>query len=253
MKNSILDSFNSGSKKYDKFSKVQVLSGKEIFRLIKENILFLKIHQKLNPKILELGCGTCELTKKVLEHLPFQKIELVDISTEMIKISKQKIKKKNVDFIVTDFDIYEKFNEFDLIYSNMAIHWSDNIEKLINKILIKMKTGSIFIFSYPNNLSFKNLKKLYSQNRKMNYMNDLPEKFLTHISFNKKKFDIDITFKNFIRKYKDPIFFLNELKHIGANAKKQNRKSDIFFLRKFKNMNININFNVSFFAIKKLI
>ena len=48
------------------------------------------MEKKLN--ILDLGCGTGEFSKKIIKNLRVESIELIDLSSEMIKISKSKIR-----------------------------------------------------------------------------------------------------------------------------------------------------------------
>ena len=44
-----------------------------------------------SPRILDLGCGTGNITKKVLERFPNGKVTCFDLSEKMIEIAKEKI------------------------------------------------------------------------------------------------------------------------------------------------------------------
>ena len=244
MKKYVKSSFNFGAKKYDNFSYIQNLAGDSLIEILKSktNILSIK-EKKINA--LELGSGTGEFTKKILNNLNIGKLELVDISDEMILVSKSKIKRKT-SFINIDFDKYDCSNldNFELIFSNMAIHWSSNYIKLIIKIVMNLKKGGVFLFSFPNNKSFSILKKLYQKEEKEFTLNSLPDLLFHRGLFDKRYVDFRIKEKNFEINYKSPIEFLKNLKNIGANASTHKKKENIFFLKKF-NKSININFNIS--------
>lgn len=250
MKKYIKNSFNIGAKKYDNFNHIQNLAGDSLIEILKNNTNILSIKQK-KINALELGSGTGEFTKKILNNLNIGKLELVDISEEMILVSKSKIKRKTL-FNNVDFDKYDYSNldNFELIFSNMAIHWSSNYIKLITSIIMNLKKGGIFLFSFPNNKSFSVLKKIYQKEEKEFTLNSLPDFLFYKGFFDKSYVDFRIKEINFKISYKSPIAFLKNLKNIGANASIQKKKENIFFLKKF-NKSININFNVSFCLIIK--
>ena len=72
----------------------------------------------------------------------------------------KKINKDNVLFDRNDFDSFCQFDDYDMIVSNMALHWSANFIVFIERILNQMRKNTIFIFSIPDNKSFSFLKKL---------------------------------------------------------------------------------------------
>ena len=54
-----------------------------------------------------------------------------------------------------------------------------------------------------------------------------------------------------MEKFKKPLDFFLNLKSIGANFNLKKKKKNIFFLRRM-NSEITINYNISFFFIKKI-
>ena len=132
----------------------------------------LKILRKKNLDVLDLGCGTGELTSTLIKKLNFNKIHLLDLSLQMLNIAKKKINKKNVLFDRNDFDSFYQFDDYNMIVSNMALHWSANFLVFIERILNKMRKNTIFIFSIPDNKSFSFLKKVKLEE----LINEFPEK-----------------------------------------------------------------------------
>ena len=97
-----------------------------------------------------MGCGTGELSNILIKKLNFNKIHLLDLSSQMLNIAK-KINKDNVLFDRNDFDSFCQFDDYDIIVSNMALHWSANFIVFIERILNQMRKNTIFIFSIPDN------------------------------------------------------------------------------------------------------
>ena len=79
--------------------------------------------------------------------------------SENVRRSKKKLNYLNTFLVEKDFDSFSKYNNYDLIASNMSLHWSENFFELLNKILSMMRVNAFFIFSVPNNKSFQILKK----------------------------------------------------------------------------------------------
>jgi tRNA (cmo5U34)-methyltransferase len=113
-------------------------------------------------RVLELGCGTGNLTGLIVKHIPEAKITAVDISEKMILECKARLKKDTIDYIREDFSRL-KFKEesFNLIISSIAIHHlvDSEKEKLFYNIYKWLKKGGIFIFFDPLSLEIDALHK----------------------------------------------------------------------------------------------
>ena len=57
-----------------------------------------------------------------------------------------------------DFDSFDYYQNYDLLISNMSIHWSRNYLKLIQKILNLSKDLYSFCYHSQNSNSFNDLK-----------------------------------------------------------------------------------------------
>ena len=107
-------------------------------------------------RILELGCGTGELSIKVLNRFPDAQIIALDYSPRMIEFAGQKIQSAGYQGwqgIEADFGEWannsEKFNigkDFDACVSSLAIHHlSDEMkQKLFASISKNLKSGGYF-------------------------------------------------------------------------------------------------------------
>ena len=253
MKNEIQRSFDYGSKDYDKYNEIQKLSGKILidflfFNLTKKK---LEIYNKKKLTILDLGCGTGEFSKTIIKNFRVESIDLIDLSSEMIKVSKSKIKNTSSNFFIEDFDSYKGYEKFDLIVSNMSLHWSLDIDRLCRTIASALKPGSIFIFSVPNSSSFMNLKNIFLTNNKDIPLNVLPSKNILADFRNNNSFNFETQCFRLSKKFDNPLDFFFDLKKIGANVPTKIKPRNLFFLKKLKNINLEADYNISCFMIKK--
>ena len=242
-KKKVKDSFDQGADCYDKHSSIQKEISKNLldlfFNELKEN--------KEGFSLLELGCGTGFCSKKISENVSLTRIHLLDISNKMIKKSKIRFKNQNVFFFKSDFDFFDNFENYNLIVSNMSLHWSKDFLKLIKKILSSIKNNSILLLSFPNSRSFDNLKTKHHK-----LINDFPNEKKMEELLNNKKFYF--TMKRMIHEleYKNIMLFFQSLKKIGANVSNNEFNiSDLYSLRRDRDK-VRVNFDISYFFIRKV-
>jgi tRNA (cmo5U34)-methyltransferase len=74
-------------------------------------------------RVLDLGCGTGTLAKKMIERFPNAEITCLDISPKMIELATYKLDNlPNIKFLVGDFSKTTFETSFDLVVSSLAIH-----------------------------------------------------------------------------------------------------------------------------------
>lgn len=74
--------------------------------------------------ILEIGCGTGQLTEQLAGH--GFRLTAIDIGPSMITAARRRLAKADVSFQVTSFeDLAAPDESFDLIISSAAFHWID--------------------------------------------------------------------------------------------------------------------------------
>lgn len=93
-----------------------------------------------DEKILDIGCGTGDLTQKIAEAgaIPTG----IDASPEMITTAKQKY--PDVTFIKADASSFRSDQRFDAVFSNAALHWMKEAEQVIQTIAAVLKPGGRF-------------------------------------------------------------------------------------------------------------
>lgn len=109
------------------------------------------IDVKLGLKVIDLGCGTGELTKKLSEYLPGSHILGIDSSSEMLKAA-QEFTNDRVLFEKIGIQTKIEQNQlYDLIFSNAALQWLDDHETLFPAIIKKVKPGGQLVVQIPSN------------------------------------------------------------------------------------------------------
>ena len=94
-------------------------------------LIFEYLPQDISPiTVLELGCGTGNLTSMIAERFPKAQIKAVDISAENIRLCKERKISSRVEYIKSDFRSLDILREsVSLIISSISIHHLANREK----------------------------------------------------------------------------------------------------------------------------
>jgi len=133
MKEKIASRFSLACKSYEEAAFVQKQCAKILVDML--------VAQKIDPAtILDLGTGTGQMPALLLKHYPVSAYTLNDISPAMIKVAEEKFKTfSKFTFHVGDMEICRLANH-DLIVSNFAMQWADNLQEVIAKYASKCKT-----------------------------------------------------------------------------------------------------------------
>ena len=112
--------------------------------------LLALIKVKEGLQVIDLGCGTGELTRKLADALPQSTVLGIDSSAEMLKDSKA-FENESVKFECRLIEEQVQSNQkWDLVFSNAAIQWADNHEALIPQIISTIKPGGQLAIQMPD-------------------------------------------------------------------------------------------------------
>jgi tRNA (cmo5U34)-methyltransferase len=79
-------------------------------------------------RIIDLGCGTGIVAKRISEKFPNSKIVCLDIASNMIDIAKHKLSEhKDTKFIIGDFSKIDFDDKFDVVVSSLALLRRDRL------------------------------------------------------------------------------------------------------------------------------
>ena len=113
-----------------------------------------------SERILDLGCGTGELTSQI-SSLCNQVIG-VDLSESMI--SKAKLNYKEIEFQVADARSYRTNEPFDAIFSNAAFHWIKEADILAETLFSCLKPGGRIVAEMGG---YQNISKIRNALKKV--------------------------------------------------------------------------------------
>ena len=117
MLNNMNNKYNWDPKEYARSSSVQQKWAMELIQ---------KLNLKGLEKILDIGCGDGKVTAELSSYLPNGHILGIDNSNEMIELAiknHDKSKYPNLEFQAEDARDLPFEDEFDVIFSNAALHW----------------------------------------------------------------------------------------------------------------------------------
>lgn len=110
--------------------------------------LIKKLKLKGNEKILDIGCGDGKITAEIASHLTRGCIRGIDSSREMIELARKtfpSLDYPNLDFNVMDFRDINFVNEYNLIFSNAALHWVKDQLPVLERIEKSLKNGGYLL------------------------------------------------------------------------------------------------------------
>src|SRR5690625_3572294 len=102
----------------------------------------------LNPKqgesIIDLGCGTGDLTFEISKS--GANVVGIDASKEMIASARNKY--PNLSFLIDDAKSFQMEKTYDAVFSNAALHWIKQAEKVVDSVSKVLKPGGRFVAEF---------------------------------------------------------------------------------------------------------
>ncbi len=111
------------------------------------NDLISEFSFKGNEAVLDLGCGDGVLTEQLALLVPQGKALGIDASIQMIETAEQ-ICRSNLTFAHMDINKLNFENEFDLIFSNAALHWVKDHKQLLKNAYKALKAHGKILWDF---------------------------------------------------------------------------------------------------------
>ncbi len=106
--------------------------------------LLTKLRLKGNEKVLDIGCGDGKLSAETAGKLPEGSVLGIDLSEAMINFARRCYSPTNfpnLTFIQMDATYLNFTSEFDIAFSNAAIHWIKDHEPFLKSVWKSLKPG----------------------------------------------------------------------------------------------------------------
>jgi trans-aconitate 2-methyltransferase len=101
-----------------------------------------------NLKVVDLGCGTGELTRELVDALPGSTVTGLDQSPAMLEKAAQYA---DTHLRFEHGDQAKLAGSWDLIFSNAALQWSEDHEQLIPGLFKRLDPGGQITIQVPSN------------------------------------------------------------------------------------------------------
>lgn len=107
-------------------------------------------HQRSRElNIIDLGCGTGTISKKIKELFPNANITCLDLAENMIEMAKIKLSEySDIRYQTGDFRTYKFDDNYDVMVSSLALHHlvtDEGKKEFYGKIYSNLKTSGIFL------------------------------------------------------------------------------------------------------------
>ena len=112
--------------------------------------LIARLHLRGDEHILDVGCGDGKVTVELARAVPRGAVVGTDASTEMISFAKKTFpatKVSNLKFEITDAREISFKQQFDLVFSNAALHWVDDHQQFLRGAAAILKPGGRLVVS----------------------------------------------------------------------------------------------------------
>jgi malonyl-CoA O-methyltransferase len=220
-KKQLIMHFDRNAVNYDYYANVQ----KKMSNVLINRLLQEKKDYKRCYKILDIGCGTGILTKRVAEIYINSEITGIDISKNMIDIVKNNLKIYNVRFLCDDIEKAKLDEKFDIIVSSATFQWFENLEDTLINITNYLEKNGVLLFSTFGENTFQELHNSYKlAKEKLGILdNSYPgQRFysfddILNIILNNQNLIVNGFENNEIELFDSVKDFLTSVKKIGAN------------------------------------
>lgn len=91
------------------------------------------IERRPQMRVVDLGCGTGEITRDLHSHLRASETLGIDSSPSMLAKTTA-FASEHLHFALADIETFSSEHKFDLIFSNAALHWIPNHAALLKRL-----------------------------------------------------------------------------------------------------------------------
>ncbi|GAA4357993.1 malonyl-ACP O-methyltransferase BioC [Kangiella marina] len=223
----IARSFSQAARSYDAAAFFQRIAGKRLFERLD--------YFKLAPKsIVDLGCGTGVFTRELSQRFPQAKVTGVDIAEGMIAWCKQQ--SQSEDYLCADaMKLPFEDNSLDLIFSNLAIQWLEDLPQLFAELNRVLKPEGLLLFTTLGPDTLTELKQSFAAVDAYQHVNDFIDMHnVGDAMLHAKMLDPVVDAEPVVISYDKAIELMRDLKDIGAHNVNSRRSLGLMSPRKLK-------------------
>lgn len=255
LKTRIAHSFSRCAASYHEHAHLQRESSEQLLSLLPESIP--------DGEVLEIGCGTGFVTEGLLKKFPNNPLIISDIAPGMVQFCREQLQdklqshKSAVDFLVEDGENLTT-GPYSLVISGLSVQWFEDLPGAISKLFHALKSNGSLSFSFMENKSFPEWKKVAMECELPFTGHPLPE--TEDIAQVVKALDCEaiVSEKAYTLRYDSPKEFFSEFKKLGTNctssstALSRNQWVDLFKKwQKDPEQEIESTYNICYVTLKR--
>ncbi len=111
--------------------------------------LLARVPLEMPRTAVDLGCGPGNSTGLLRDRFPHSRLIGVDTSPEMLEAAAGT--NLDAEWVREDAGRYEPPFDTDLIFANATLHWLENHDQLLPKLLSKLTPGGVLAVQMPDN------------------------------------------------------------------------------------------------------
>jgi trans-aconitate 2-methyltransferase len=108
------------------------------------------VNARKGMRVVDLGCGTGELTREMHRHLKAQSTLGIDSSDAMLATAAEQ-SEPNLRFLRGLIEDFDADGAYDLVLSNAAVHWVPDHERLLARLSRALAPGGQLAIQMPFN------------------------------------------------------------------------------------------------------
>lgn len=213
--NALAASFNKAAKTYDKYAFFQ--------RQIAKNLLSRLDFIRHTPKtILNLGAGTGHANAELAKRYPNAQIISLDIAGDLLA----KIPSNQICADMHALPL--KTNQIDMVYSNLVIHWCNDLNQVFTEIQRVLKPDGLFIFSSLGPDTLDELRQSWASIDDEKHVHDYTDMHHVGDAMLKQGLaDPVMDMEKVMVPYPDVLTLMRDIKSIGGHNLHQSRRKTL--------------------------
>lgn len=140
--------------------------------ILEKPVLLQLIGEVRGKKVLDLGCGDAEIGKELLEA-GCSFYEGVDGSVNMVGKAQQALTSESSRIHLASMEDWDFPREsYDLVISRLALHYLEDLQKVVQQIHHSLKSGGHFIFSVQHPILTSSINNPEGEQKRSSWLVD---------------------------------------------------------------------------------
>lgn len=217
--------------------------------ICKQLIAEVSTHHQYFPNIIDIGCGTGLSTQFLKNAFQCQQLMAIDLADDLLSLAQT----RSMTTVCADFDqIPTLSQQFDLVFANMSLQWSENLSATLAEISRVTKHSGLLAVSLPICGTFGELKHLLYQMTGSLYFNEfIPLETLSTVLKNSDYQIITLQTTDHYFTQPDLKSALRSLKSVGALAHTCRNTLTKSIYQKILSISPNLNYHIAQFVAQK--